>query len=362
MLLWQNVSLILKQDKTYAVRIFLFISLLFFISCDHASKHEARETERSFYYWRSVFKLSQQEKDNFKTLGVKTLYVKFFDVGWDGNLHTALPVAQLRAPDSSYLRGSGLNIIPTVFITNECIFKTEPAQSKVLGEKILLLVKQLAQNNGVENFKEIQVDCDWTESTKEKYFAILQSMKAADTSINYSATIRLHQVKYPDKTGIPPVNRGMLMCYNMGDLTNINTKNSILETAELKKYISNLGAYPLPLDVAYPLFDWKVLFRNGKYIGLIDNMPDSCLNSKLFLKNNNRFTATSDTVMAGYEIKKGDLLRNEVPGYEEIMNTANAVSEKLSGKKIRVALYHSDSVILRKFSAHDQENIYDAMH
>ena len=66
-----------------------------------------------------------------------------------------------------------------------------------------------------------------------------------------SATIRLHQLKFIGESGIPPVDKGLLMCYNMGDLHRLRISNSILETAELKKYIKQLSVYPLKLDVAF---------------------------------------------------------------------------------------------------------------
>ncbi len=74
-----------------------------------------------------------------------------------------------------------------------------------------------------------------------------------------SATIRLHQVKYFETTGVPPVKSGMLMFYNTGDLENPSEENSILniETAEL--YLSGLEDYPMQLDIVLPLFSWAVV-------------------------------------------------------------------------------------------------------
>ncbi len=344
------------------MRILLSISLLVLFSCNSKRNHETRNIERSFYYWRSVFKLSTYERQALSDLKVKTLYIKFFDVDWDGNIRSPLPVAQLRAPDSNYLRTSGLNIIPTIFISNECIFKIDPSQTTALADKILDLAKKIALNNGIGKMAEMQIDCDWTATTKAKYFAILNALKKSDNSINYSATIRLHQIKYLAKTGVPPVNRGMLMCYNMGNLTDIKTENSILETAELKKYIGDLENYPLQLDVAFPLFDWKVLFRNNKFTGLIKDLPDESLSGSAFNKTGNRYTALRDTVVNGYEIKKADLLRIEAADQQVVIDAVNAVSEKLSDKNIRVSLYHLDSLILKKYSTHEMENMYDAMH
>src|ERR1019366_1414323 len=124
--------------------------------------------------------------------------------------------------------------------------------------------------------------CDWTAATRATYFQLLKVARsrlneAGFASAKISATIRLFQCKYMAKTGVPPVDKGLLMCYNMGNLTHPGTGNSILETTELKKYIASVTTYPLPLDVALPIFDWKVLFHEGSYAGLVKDLPDSLL-------------------------------------------------------------------------------------
>ena len=70
--------------------------------------------------------------------------------------------------------------------------------------------------NDIENVKEIQIDCDWTASTQEAYFEFLHYLKekAKDKQIQLSATIRLHQLSMTP----PPVDRGILMMYNTGDV------------------------------------------------------------------------------------------------------------------------------------------------
>jgi hypothetical protein len=343
------------------LRVLFFIPFFFFCACHTTPKHNERNVERSFYYWKSTFKLSDAEKQTLDTLKIKTLYLKFFDVAWDDVSASAIPIAQLRISDSVYLRQSPLNIIPTIFITNECILKIDSTQIKLLAKKISTLTKNIIANNGLQNIHEKQIDCDWTSSTKEKYFAILNELQALDKTINFSATIRLHQIKYLNKTGVPPVASGMLMCYNMGNLTNIETKNSIVEVKELQKYISDLQHYPLPLDVALPLFDWKVLFRNGKFKSLINDIPDTFLQTALFKKSENVFTALKDSLIFGYDIKKDDILRNEQCNYDDIVRSTQLINEKITNNNLRVSLYHLDTVTLKKYTTHEMENIFNAM-
>ena len=143
---------------------------------------------------------------------------------------------------------------------------TDVAGIDELAGKICKLLASIYQNNLNKPY-EIQFDCDWTETTKEKYFHLLKLARARLNQFGFStakisATIRLYQCKYLFKTGVPPVDKGMLMCYNMGNLKNPGTKNFILESYELRKYISSLNTYPLQLDVAVSdLFTGKFCFE-----------------------------------------------------------------------------------------------------
>ena len=337
------------------VKLVLPALVYFIFSCN--DKKTARTVEPSFYYWKSVFKLTDFEKQRLDSLNVKTIYIKFFDVDWDNATQQPLPLAKISFADTAYRQ---FNIIPTIFITNECIQKIDSIQIQSIAEKVSALIKSICSLNNINNLIEIQIDCDWTASTKTKYFILLKTIKQLN-NLTISATIRLHQIKYVSKNGVPPVNKGLLMCYNMGNLKNPATKNSIIETEELKKYIDNLAAYPLPLDVALPLFNWKVLFRNNTYTGLIENLPDSVLTGPLISKNGNRYLFLKDSLLSGYSFKKGDELRNEQSEYSEIISSAAAINQKLKNTTLRVSLYHLDSLILSKYSLHELETIYNSL-
>lgn len=55
------------------------------------------------------------------------------------------------------------------------------------------------------------------------------------------------------------------MCYNISDIKNPGTENSIFTEGEARKYFTNINKYPLPLDIALPAFSWAVVYRNGKF-------------------------------------------------------------------------------------------------
>lgn len=324
-------------------------------------KKPGRKIERSFYYWKSVFRINAFEKKQLDQLAIKTLYVKFFDVDWDETTQLAVPEAKLQSSVNPVT--NNFRIIPTVFITNNAIQKTGIPQIGDLSNNICSLIQQIKLSNRFDTIIEIQIDCDWTASTKEKYFDLLKKIRAKwqDSHIPVSATIRLHQIKFISKTGIPPVDKGLLMCYNMGNMKDPATKNSILTADELKKYTGNLPAYPLPLDIALPLFNWKVLFRHNQFVGLIQDLPDTVFSNSFCLKNENRYQLLKDTTIQGYYFMKGDMIRNEESNYNEIIATAKEINKLLKNSSPRVALYHLDAVLLKKYSTHELENIYNSL-
>jgi len=343
----------------------LWLTILLLAGCTYSPQPNV--TDRGFYYWKSVMGLSGAEKQALETLQVKKLYLKCFDVVWDGRQQRPMPVAQVRFTDSvtTWLTNRQVAIIPTVFITNECMQSIDSTAIPALAGNIRDLLSGIAATNHIEAaIPEIQIDCDWTASSKNKYFYLLDQLKqhAFFRQKILSATIRLYQCKYKQKTGIPPVDRGLLMCYNMGNLKKPSTINSIIEAAELKQYITNLADYPLPLDIALPLFDWKVLYRNNVYKGLINDLPDSLLQKNIAQNTRNTYTILQDTILGGYTLKKGDFIRKEDANFEEVIQSTQLLRSKLTTNRFTVVLYHLDSLNLHKYSTHELEEMFDSLH
>ena len=336
----------------------LFILSATFIRCNEGRIE--RKVERAFYHWKSAVRLTPYEQQALNSLQVNTIYVKFFDVDWDNTIRQPVPVAKLATTGNEQL--NNYRVIPTIFITNNCILEIDSLQVISLSEKIVGLVKDICNLAHINHISEIQIDCDWTSSTKDKYFLILQNIKRLMPGKNLSATIRLHQVKYVSKSGIPPIDRGLLMCYNMGNLKNPATNNSIIETAELKKYIDQLAAYPLNLDVAFPLFEWRVLFRNNVFAGLVASIDQQQLKPSFTKQSGNRVEILKDTLLNGYKLQKGDILRMEQSNIKEVLSAASEINKHLKNHNLRVALYHLDSVTLSKYNTHEMESIYNSFH
>lgn len=327
----------------YQIILFIF-SIFILFSC---KKKPHKQIETAFYYWKSNIKLSEFERNTLAENKVRKLYIKFFDISWNvakRNFQMDAPIRfSEKMPDSC-------QIIPVVFITNQTIKNLPKTAMDSLARTILSGISKLSP----QPYQEIQIDCDWTLSTKQNYFSLLKILKKSN--LHLSATIRLHQVKFFEKTGIPPVERGMLMCYNMSDWRNPVTLNSIYSPKLLSQYTERLAEYPLLLDVVMPIFHWTVVFRNNRFLYFINNLSAETLkgdNNFTQQADKQRFTANNDGVFQKISIRKGDVFRCEDAAYEDILKGSRNILEKISNQKLTFALYHLDSQNISYYS-HDQ--------
>ncbi len=224
----------------------------------HDDKHSV-VSGNSAYYWSTVFRLSPQQHDFIRRHGITRLYVRYFDVVRNTG-GQAMPNATIQFEDTI---PQALEIIPTVFIVNECMAGSDTT----LADKIATRILQMNETHDVHGVREIQIDCDWTKRTEKHFFGFMKSLreKLQSKGISLSSTIRLHQLAGTP----PPADRGVLMMYNTGDFTDINCQKPILDTETAVPYLKNLSSYPLPLSAAYPLYSWKILFRQKKFVGIM---------------------------------------------------------------------------------------------
>lgn len=229
----------------------------FFLSCSDKNN----DSLHSAYYWTTTFKMSEPKAEFIKKHDVKRLYMRFFDVVMDP-YDKPMPNATIEFIDTI---PDSLEIVPTVYVMNECM----GADIDDLADKVTKRILQMCETHHIRNVHEIQIDCDWTRRTQDRYFAFLENVRnrLKEKEKSLSATIRLHQLSM----SVPPVDRGALMVYNTGDVTDRNVKNPILDIEDVKPYMPYLKKYELPLVAAYPVFSWDVIFRGNRFIGIKHN-------------------------------------------------------------------------------------------
>lgn len=253
-------------------RIFLgIITALSLISCNNDAKVE--HVERAFYFWKSNNSISTEEAKHLKDQEVRKLYVKLFEVDYTetrGNF----PYEKNRLSHYTFDDLDSVTIVPTIFIKNSIFQYNDEKSLDQLADNIVFLIDKYSKSeynekNNIFDYKEIQIDCDWTKTTKDKYFYLLKKIKSLSGK-ELSCTLRLYPYKYPEIMGVPPVDKVTLMCYNLIKPLTKKTKNSILDIDELKKYLTERKSYPVHIDVALPVFYWTQLYQNNRFAGLLD--------------------------------------------------------------------------------------------
>jgi len=314
----------------------LYLLLLLLASCKHD-----KVVKVSFYYWKTVYKNQPVQNNYLKHFNVKKLYVRLTDI--DRN-EEGIPVA-ISAIKFQDALPKTVEIVPVIFIVNDVLKTIDTIGLKSLASHILSFVDLQVVNAGKKQYQEIQIDCDWTASTRNNYFFLLdQISKATERKhVSLSATLRLHQLKNQRSSGVPPVKRVMLMCYNMGNLRLYGTQNSILDIGELKKYSGhNLSDYPLPVDLGFPLFSWAVVFRNKQYIGISKKMNFAFLNNKNQFKfiGGNLYLAATD--LPDYGLQIGDEIRWESTTGSNLNQAAAYLSPLIKTDTVTLIYFHLD--------------------
>ncbi|MDN5109158.1 hypothetical protein PJV99_03305 [Aliarcobacter butzleri] len=268
--------------------ILISLILVFALIVFSYNKTQKKDIQISFYSWENSF-----EEQNIN----EKLYIKVLDV----NFSTKLELLKTN------IKETPKNFIPVIYITNETMKNVDYS---LVSKAILETLKNY-------KFDEIQIDCDWSLSTRSNYFNLLEDLKEK-LNKKISATIRLHQIKYYAKTGIPPVDYGVLMYYNMSNIGDFNTKNSILDNEIAKKYHYNFDVYPLKLKLALPLYSQAIQFREEKAISLFEGVEEKDFNNDFEKLENNRYKVLNSHYFKGRYIYKDDIFRLENSNEQDI--------------------------------------------
>lgn len=230
--------------------------LLFTAICLSACHHRTKTI--SFYYWRQAYAPDTTETRALRENNVHTLYIRYFDVDWPDSM-TAPAFGPAIHFDSL---PTGYTIIPVVYFNNRAFEKLDSAACPLLTDKVLAIIRRIDVSAHLDP-TETQFDCNWSESSRDNYFRFLRQYQTL-SGTTVSATVRLQQIKFAERVGIPPVDHGVLVYYMPG--IEDGTGNSMYERAVAHRYTPSLRSYPLILDLALPIFGLRVQTQNGKTI------------------------------------------------------------------------------------------------
>ena len=321
-----------------------------------AAGRSVHNEANSIYYWKTTLALDSVEREFLRCHDVKRAYVRFFDVVTDKSataMETVVPNATIHFNDTLPVKG----IIPVVYITLDAM-RSMKGDEKKWAEKISDRARNICAYNNLGKLWELQLDCDWTEDTRDSFFELCREVRNRICENNegigkVSSTIRLHQLSQP----APPVDYGVLMVYNTGSFKNPDAANSILDPADVKPYLKKLGSYPLHLDVAYPAYEWQLLFRDNNFTGLLRyELPDST--GILKHTGGNRYVLTRDTLVGETYLKKGDVIRRESSPAHTVLEVKKLIDSKLGNRPHSNVIYHLDNRNLSKYTSDEIKDIY----
>lgn len=282
----------------------------------------------SIYYWKTVFEIDSTEQAFIQKHNIDRIYLRMFDVATEPDFLNGtsqiVPIATTRFESRI---PNDVEIVPVTYITLDALRAMagrEPEFASLIVERLLVM----SSYNECGEIKEIQLDCDWTSTTKKSYDklckAVKDSLSAKDVEL--SITVRLHQLQETP----PPADKGVLMLYNTGALKNPETYNSILHIDNVKPYVKQ-KQYAIPLDYAYPVFGWGVKFEKNRFVSIV-SYDD---------KN----------------ISNDENIRYERPKPEEILEVKTLVEQNLGKPASGNILYHLDDSQLKNYTDHEISQI-----
>lgn len=339
----------------------ILVLLFLFSAC---FKKDSIKVEPAFYKWSSEGFYGV--RDDLPELNVHKFYYKIFEVDYN-DVQGNFPIAK-NTPDFYGYRAyksDVIEIIPTVFVKNGVLKHNDRKSLDELADNMVFLIEKyinpaVSEDNGKLKvmFNEIQIDCDWTKSTKENYFYLLKKIKELSKK-KLSCTLRLYPYAYPEIMGVPPVDKVMLMCYNLISPLDNPDKNSILDIAELEKYLKGKKKYPVKLDVALPVFSWMQQYQNNRFSRLI-NLTRKDIESVAEKNDEFWYTITKDTTINwDFKLRMGDRIKCEDVSIENLQKAIDLIKKYVElDQNLTVSLFDLQASVFKKYSHEELSSLY----
>ena len=341
-----------KVNIILAFWVFALVGLL------HGCKDDTTPVKRAFYYWKSYeWDFSSKEYETLDSLDVKKIYVKFFEVDYSPEMGS-YPIAKTRLSMGYYEEKKNFSIVPTVYLKNSVFKKASKEELDLLADNTHFLIQKfLGDQLDIFTADEYQMDCDWTQSTKENYFYFLKKLKSISGK-KISVTLRLYPYKYPDIMGVPPADRATLMCYNLLNPIENPQKNAILDVNELELYLENTKPYPVALDIALPIYSWAQVYHNEVFSDILYCDLDDL---KPIMKQEKPmwYSVLSDTLICEVYLREGDQLKCEEMNAEKIKEAISLLRKYVDiNENTTVSLFHLDQQQIGKFKNEELSSFY----
>lgn len=294
----------------------LFFATLFLAACKQ--REGDGKGQNTAYYWRTEWRLDSVEQHFLHRYHINKVYCRYFDVVMSEGNTAAAPMPNATITFVQPVP-QGLELVPTVFVTEACMHREWPG----LASKLVKRIAQMNETNDIPAVREIQIDCDYTSRSRTRYYAFLEEVRqeARRHRWRLSTTIRLHQLRMPP----PPADYGVLMLYNTGDPRQSDLrpsadgrlleagKNPVLDLRDVQPYLPRLAPYKLPLSAAYPVYSWQRTIGGVRIEHVVE--ADEILRVKHAVEKAR--PSLADTIVT-YHLDRENIERYTTDTYEEI--------------------------------------------
>lgn len=336
---------------------------LFLFSCNKQENKNIK-IEKAFYYWKSNSSLREVGLKDLNELGVKKLYVKLFEVDYN-EVQGNYPYEKNRLSTYELEKTDSVQVVPTVFIKNGIFQYNDEKSLDKLADNIVFLIdkyhkEEYGDSKVIFNYDEIQIDCDWTKTTKDKYFYLLKKIKSLSGK-QLSCTLRLYPYKYPDIMGVPPVDKAMLMCYNLIQPLTNKDQNSILDIAELKKYLNEKRSYAIHLDIALPIFYWSQLYKNNQFQQLVPLTENEVKGFAKVLKPLWYQVEKDTTINYQTYLQTGDQIKCESVSMQTLQEAITIIKDNVAlDEATTISLFDLNEGTFKQFNHEEYTSLYNA--
>lgn len=315
------------------LKTFLITTLIILSSCQPETSFQF-----STYWWKNNTRTNKTQQEFLTHNEINKVYLKVFDLKWnEGNNTISVPKVY------NSLVFDSVKIIPVIYIENGVLLNFEVDS---IYNIILNHYGAAIENGIIKDYTELQIDCDWTLQSKKAYFKLLKLLSNDITHL--SATIRLHQIKYAKTTGIPPVEKGVIMIYNLESPADTSTKNSIFSYDKALMYLDGyLKEYQLKVDIALPAFSWGVHYHHGKIKALISGFNPNKIDSlNMYQRENGYFKSKKAHFINTHRISNRDEIRYEYPRIKELEKMMRFLEKNINQDTTEVIFFSLNSEFL----------------
>jgi hypothetical protein len=162
----------------------------------------------------------------------------------------------------------------------------------------------------------------------------------------------------------PPVDYGVLMVYNTGNISQPPNRNPVLSSKHAEPYLKSLKDYDLPLCAAYPNFSYQLLYKDNKLRAILyaEDVADS---TKFRQISDNEYESIASRLIVNNpepgtsltQIKHGDKLLIYKAEYNEISTIKRTIDSLRPTMSAQSIIYDINSRNINNLTIEQYEKI-----